>query len=204
MVAKNEYENYSVESIEEIIKNRQIVEYVNIRLNMIDRNLYNNYEFHGIKHSMNVAMLSLVILSLLDIYIENVDVLVDSALLHDIGKTNDYDEAEHGKVGAILAKKIKKKDSNYNEEKLNLLCSLIEGHCNNLYDNSIPDKYCINDRKNYRNMLKILKDADILERTRLFKNPLIDIDTITNEVSKKLRKFAINLNTGDDKYAKYR
>lgn len=204
MEAKNVYENYSIESIEELIKNRQIIEYINIRLNMIDRNLYNDYKFHGIKHSMNVGIHSLVILSLLDIYIDNVDVLVDSSLLHDIGKSDDYDDAEHGKIGAILAKKIKKKDPNYNEEKLDLLCALIEGHCNDVYDDSIPNKYFIKNKKNYRELLKILKDADILERTRLSKNPIFDMNKINNEETKKLIKFAISLNTGDDKYAKYR
>lgn len=179
-----------IQEVEEIVKTNSYRKIVEERLSLISKQYFSINKYHNIKHAKNTALFALIISNFVNVAKKDINLLIDAALLHDIGRKNDFDDLEHGRVGAQIAYDIKKGDSFYTLDTLHLLMAIIEGHCQEIYDNSIIEKYQISDVSNYRKLLQILKDADCIDRTRIIENPLILIEKINYDISKKLFLFS--------------
>lgn len=176
--------------VENLVTNNKYRQKIGERLKLIGQELFPNYNNHGIKHALNIALFAFIITNYINIPEKDINLLIDAALLHDIGRINDFDDMEHGKNGAQIAYTLKKNDSYYTSENLKLLLALIEGHTHETYDNQMIEKYKIEDVLRYKNLLQIIKDADIIDRVRLSEHPLIEMERLNFEVSKKLFLYA--------------
>lgn len=141
-------------------------EYVN---NEEHKALYEHY-FHGIRHVDNVSIFSYYIAEKEAYTQKEIYLIMEAARYHDIGRTNDWEEGNHGYAGA-------KKYEEYRKEKMELqnikiIKFLISSHdlpntneikplasqmFKDLNENSIEKLY---------NMANIIRDADALDRTR--------------------------------------
>lgn len=176
----------SIKEIEQLVEKNKYRQKIEERLSLIDKNIFSSLPNHGILHAKNTALFSLILSHYENISETDKNLLIDASLLHDIGRKNDFDDFEHGKNSAQIAYEIKKEDSFYDSNTLLFLCALIEGHCCEVYDNSMIEKYQIKDNLRYKKLLQILKDADILDRVRLSNNSLIEINRLNFEISKNL------------------
>lgn len=176
--------------VENLVINNKYRHRIGERLKLIGEQFFPSLKNHSTKHALNVALFSLIITNYASISEEDINLLIDAALLHDIGRVNDFDDVEHGKNSAQIAYTLKKNDSYYINENLKLLLALIEGHTHETYDNQIIEKYKIEDSLRYKNLLQIIKDADIIDRVRLSITPLIEIERLNFDVSKKLFLYA--------------
>lgn len=197
----NDYQ-ISVNDIEAVIQANNYRQVISDRLNLIGEQFYSKFEYHDVNHALRVALFSLVIANYIKIDKNDFNLIIDAALLHDVGRVDDYEDFNHEKLSAKIALDIKKIDSYYDVNKINLLLAIIEGHRSDVCDNLIPKSYNVEEIDKYQRLLKIIKDADILDRTRLFKISLIDINELNYEISKRLFKFAININKNDDRMKK--
>ncbi len=129
--------------------------------------LYKSY-IHGQNHIERTAVLSACLALLLDLQEREFLLCLEAAKYHDTGRIQDGEDPEHGRRGA---RKIPELCRSYTEAEQTLLQAVITAH-------SLPDReelpvfrqYCKNDidaYRTYRSMIKILKDADALDRFRL-------------------------------------
>lgn len=176
--------------IENLVTNNKYRQMIEERFKLIGLQLFPNHKNHSIDHAKNTALFALIISSFINILENERNLLIDGALLHDIGRINDFDDESHGKNGAQIAYNVKKNDDYYTSETLKLLLALIEGHTHEVYDNQIIEKYNIKDILTYKKLLQIIKDADIIDRVRLSKQPLIKLERLNYEISKKLFLYA--------------
>lgn len=156
------------------------------KCNQIDKTPIRQSGIHGIKHNDRVAMLALMIGQGEGILKEDStrerELLTTAAYYHDIGRIVDI--GPHARRSARL---IKKTELNYldgkkfNEEDKKIVQLLAEGHEGR--DDKVPKlikKYKIEqtDVEMVEKLLKVLKDADALDRSRLSINT--PIKTITD------------------------
>lgn len=138
-------------------------------------NLYDKYKnkilpeyylqgIHGVSHIKRVLYLTLKIAEHEDITGEDLDILANGAVFHDIGRENDSRDNGHGiasydktlKLGLIG-------DNPY-------LRFIIECHCIDdilAYELLNDEVYQVEDKDKAIRLYKILKDADSLDRVRL-------------------------------------
>lgn len=131
--------------------------------------LYYSY-IHGIKHILNVTFFSYLLGCNENLPPNDMDVLLEVALYHDIGRINDKEDSEHGLRGAI---KIMKQMP---DDKINVMVpalihahSLLDGEANSVFEQYFLEKAQYN---RYLTLLSIIKDADALDRFRLTPNSL--------------------------------
>lgn len=139
----------------------------------INYNLFIKSDIHSKSHCEIVAILSLLMAYRLGgIKEEDVNLLKIASLYHDIGRTNDTEDAFHG-----FASFKKLKDAgmlkNYSEEQCKIIQFLMAGHA--WHDNKLKmlfQKIGINENQEKRifDLLAILKDADAIDRLRLKDN----------------------------------
>lgn len=189
-IVNNDNFQLPIIEVENLVTNNKYRSKVEERLKLIGQSFFPNYNNHGVKHALNTALFALIITNYINIPEKDINLLIDASLLHDIGRVNDYDDIEHGKNGAQIAYTLKKNDRDYTGENLRLLLALIEGHTHETYDNQIIEKYKIENTLRYKNLLQIIKDADIIDRVRLSANPLIELERLNFEISKKLFLYA--------------
>lgn len=185
-IVNNDNFQLPIIEVENLVTNNKYRSKIEERLKLIGQSFFPNYNNHGVKHALNTALFALIITNYINIPEKDINLLIDASLLHDIGRVNDYDDIEHGKNGAQIAYTLKKNDRDYTGENLRLLLALIEGHTHETYDNQIIEKYKIENTLRYKNLLQIIKDADIIDRVRLSANPLIELERLNFEISKKL------------------
>ena len=179
----------SIQKIEKLVTEKKFRQKIEKRLSLIEENFNSELEKHGVIHAKNTALFALIISFYENLLEEDSSLLIDAALLHDIGRKNDFDDIKHGTTSALLAYNIKKHDNYYNSDSLSFLSALIEGHCYETYDNTVLEKYKIKDSRKYKKLIQIIKDADILDRIRLSKEALIDMNKLNYKISKKLFSF---------------
>lgn len=126
---------------------------------------------HGIWHIERTALWCGILCMELGVEGRMMELCTVSALYHDIGRVNEREDREHGRRGAELFKNV---FPEYTGWEGNLICALIEGHSLNDYEShEVVEKYCLNDYDSeYETLLKILKDADALDRFRLTEHSL--------------------------------
>lgn len=177
------------------------------RVNQLDLTPIKEKGIHGIKHNDRVAILSLLIGQGEGIIKEEStrerELLTMASYYHDIGRITDI--GPHAKRSARKIGKLKLKyldGKKFSEEDKKIVQLLAEGHEGN--DNKIEkllEKYQINeeDKSMTKSLLKILKDADALDRSRLTVNtPFItktDLDPkyLRLDTSKRLMEVSYGL-----------
>lgn len=120
-------------------------------------------------------------------------ILMKSAVYHDIGRTHDHTCYVHGKDSVKKLYEINgfsNIDNEYNE----ILKYIIENHCINdeTAFNNI-NKYKIQDKDRALFLLRIFKDADNLDRVRIKD---LDIKYLREAESKKLPIIAMHILNG--------
>lgn len=169
--------------------------------------LYKN-NFHGLYHSQKVCFFAYLIGIHEKLSKEDMQIVLDAAKYHDIGRESDYEEDLHGLKSAQKIDKI----INYeNKNDMYYLKAIIESH--NHADNddfrvfnnwvyqkesdelvtNVPAEPLNYDR--FKRLSNILKDADALDRFR-FSNcsAVLEEKFLRNEYSKKLMSLSKMIN----------
>ncbi len=183
-----------VDKVFEIMDENNVYDYLKENFDILDASIFPQFTNHSVKHALNVALLAMVISCFFELSDDDKKVLVDASLLHDIGRVNDYYDYYHCIIGTVIAEDILLSQQFYHDSNnLGRIKALILGHGARVYDESIF--FQSNVPINQRNilLLKILKDADILDRVRLTTQN-IDSDEINLNVTKSLFGFADYIN----------
>jgi len=122
---------------------------------IIDANISYNSNDHNEQHMLRVLILSILLAEHYKLKKSLKPTLYNAAMFHDIGRTNDFEDIEHG---ANSYKLLCKEQSNLKNDKL--LENLITYHCK---PDSEAFTFASSDEKL---MYQILKDADALDRQR--------------------------------------
>lgn len=147
-------------------------------------------EIHGLNHNIRVLLFAFIISEMEQLNEVDFNIILDSAKYHDIGRTNDLRDDEHGKRSSENLLFLKGK---YSENNFNILKTIIE--CHSIDDNeffNIAKNNKITEIDRCKKLLDILKDSDGLDRVRL-EFPYIKINLIRTETAKKLVLFAYEL-----------
>jgi len=156
------------------------------------KNLYLNIsKIHGQTHADNVSLFATYIALCEGISQSDISLLQEAAIYHDIGRISDYDDNNHGELGAI---KYLKMVSPNNE-----VAFLIESHATKLELNDLANKYKIltSRRRTLFSLVNIIRDADALDRTRFrLTKPSnnLDISYLKTNSSQKIIRAALELN----------
>ena len=147
---------------------------------------------HGVLHTKRVLLLSLILSDLEKLSVHDASILVYCSLFHDIGRTHDYEDAEHGIKSLKKINKAKKDIVGLSKDNLNIANFIIENHAiddvrgiSNLQANTK-----ITDKERALKVYSIFKDADGLDRLRLGD---LDISYLRTESAKKLPLVASQL-----------
>ena len=156
--------------------------------NIQTKRLYKS-NMHGINHNIRVAIFVYILANFEDVSIREFEMLIDCAKYHDIGRTDDRMDYNHGLRSAKKLNFL----SNYNQEELNLMKTIIT--CHSMEDNEI-DKYIqiykVKDINKCKKLFNILKDADGLDRVRL-PYPKVHIDLLRTGTAKRIVLFAFEM-----------
>lgn len=171
----------------------------NINISIKYLELY-KFQFHGIHHSQKVMLFSYLIGKHENLNSDEMKILMDASLYHDIGRTNEAEDSVHGLISANKFEKLFKNDPFYTDiNKINLLKAIADVHSVDdkksdfTFENyDLPEEL----KSTYEILYKILKDADALDRTRF---PLISSEFVKEEFlrfnySKDLIDFACKVN----------
>ena len=148
---------------------------------------FNPWGIHGVLHAKRVLFLSLILAHINKLSLDDVNVLVQASLYHDIGRTGDGVCYEHGRnsfrkmTSQGLVKMVGLEDEG-------ILQFVVENHC-------IKDAAAIKGISNYRlsnhdraiHLFKLFKDCDNLDRVRLGD---LDVRHLRNQHSPGLVKVA--------------
>ncbi len=182
-------ENFEVSDVLKYINERDILPFLTHNLSLIDKYVFPEFNKHNLIHFCNVALLSLTMAEYYNIDPNLKKILTDAALLHDIGRIDDVYDYYHNIVGASLVPDVLIKQEFYqNRENLNLVQALVYGHNKSPYDYLPFIKYNLEPCANYTLLLKILRDADILDLIRI-KVINFNPDKLCLKISKSLIEF---------------
>lgn len=137
--------------------------------NLNDKILYHS-QVHGVKHILNVTFFSFLIACNENMSANDMGILLETALYHDIGRNDDMEDSDHGHRGA------KKILMHISDNKMDMIIPAVI-HAHSLLDEEayqIFRQYNIEKSQyaRYSKILSIIKDADALDRFRLRPNSL--------------------------------
>lgn len=187
------------EDILNIINNSKLKKDFYDQIHNTNLSLYPDSFMHGVFHAHRTCLFAFILANLLNLNEEEIDLLITSSLLHDIGRTSDTESNNHGLIGAQRVKNL----AIYleNPEKQKMLQFLIEGHDLDFEETILAAKlkeYDIKETESALRMLSILKDSDALDRTRFTvygsSKAALNPFYLINKPSHKLIVFAQNLN----------
>lgn len=162
-------------------------------LKTIKKGVLYNSKLHGYYHSKRVLFFSYIIAKHEKLDKKDFQIIIDAALYHDIGRVNDKEDSLHGLRGALEIEKVVDHPLYKDKENLNLLKAIIEGHSvDDKKKNSFIKKYNLTQINRYYKLYNILKDADALDRKRLFDD--LDEDFLRLNISRTLIKLAGKVN----------
>lgn len=117
------------------------------------------YGDHGVGHTRRVLYLAMKLADKCGLNDENKKLLAIACCYHDIGRTNDWTDDDHGKKSAEKFLKMELNKRHWlNDKELEIVLDLIVFH-------SLDDKWWIREGDELL-MYQILKDADALDRLR--------------------------------------
>ena len=121
---------------------------------------------HGLSHTRRVLFLSLILSWMEGLTETDQDLLCQAAIYHDIGRSNDNFDPEHGRESykKILRNKLIKAEVQEQE----MLRFIIENHCiSDRQARQLLTNYGGNDPEHLFKLYLIFKDADGLDRIRI-------------------------------------
>lgn len=137
---------------------------------------YKESGIHGIGHIERVLLLSFYLfICLRDVfYLNKTDLIVIlfSAAYHDVGRFGDKEDENHGKKSADIFSGLGKVED---VSMVNDICEIIIAHSLREYTleyYTIKSDYDIHEKRYI--LLRLLRDADILDRVRFFSNLGLD------------------------------
>lgn len=190
-------------------------EYLKIINGIKEDQLYKS-KIHGLFHSEKVCLFAFIIAKRLELNETDMQIIIDAALYHDIGRQNDTNDSIHGYASAYRIDRVLDNKIYKDEENLNMLKSIIDSHSvdDEHSDNSFGyyfdyegDKGLI-DGPIYDRFIRlnnILKDADGLDRNRFVDGYCFGLDErfLRLAESKKLIQLSREINDlYTDNYAK--
>lgn len=121
---------------------------------------------HGLTHTRHVLFMALLLGWLTNSDLKDLKVLAETALYHDIGRSNDNFDPEHGKKSYAKAEELNLFEVTGQEK--SLVRFLIETHCiNDRQGIRLLDRRPDLDRDRALHLFKVFKDADGLDRLRI-------------------------------------
>ncbi len=153
-----------------------LIEYIN----QIDYEKLYPSIIHGYNHSIKVVLFSYILCKMYNVNSIDMQIALDAAAYHDIGRCNDDEDLIHGENSAELIEPANlNKSIVYNDIiNLKLLKAVITAHSLDDKDKDLVySKYFNEDvYSRYTILWKILKDADALDRTRFIndKSSMLD------------------------------
>ena len=155
--------------------------------------------FHGLHHSEKVLLFAYMLGINYDLSKIDMQILIDAAIYHDIGRFDETEDAFHGLNSARKIEKVVDSEIYQDEQNLAILKAICDGHSrNDKYINLVADDYGITEENlnRYQLLYKILKDADALDRTRFMKTStaVLNEKFLRFPFSKQLVEFANIIN----------
>ena len=168
--ARLQLDTINYEKIIKLMKEKGIYQEFENELNNFEEVkelMQNDTNLHGINHVVRVLFNSYAIMTLENVSKEDKKIIREAVKLHDIGRTRDGEDREHGAKGALKARKILE-DKGYSKEEIDEICFIIKEHSLPAQKNeedleNLPDEL----KRIYRYHLNIVKDADKLDRIRI-------------------------------------
>lgn len=151
-------------------------EYLDIVSKIKVERLYKS-KIHGIYHSEKVCLFAFIIAKGLNLNEVDMQIIIDAALYHDIGRQNDSNDTIHGFSSAYLIDSVIDSDIYKDANNLKTLKAIIDSHSvnDNKSDKSFSYYFEVFDEEKFKNhpmysrfelLNKVLKDADGLDRNR--------------------------------------
>ena len=145
--------------------------------NALDTSVLYQSRIHGSGHIERTILLGAMISQTLELSAHECRMLLLCCSYHDIGRSNDFRDTEHGNVAAkkLMASNMKRKFSGYSAEDFRIMQAAITLH--SMSDKEIDNvaHRCgleVRSMDRYYRIAKCLKDSDNLDRVRLH-----DLDT---------------------------
>lgn len=153
-------------------------------------------KIHGLPHNEKVAMFTFIMGTIYECNREELDILLEAAYYHDVGRIFEKSESLHGKKSAQI----------YSEEKMcshdrknRIIMFIMEGH--SLNDSELDDlliEYRLKDFEDISlKLIRILKDADALDLVRLTMNSFhskLNPDLFRNSAPLNMLKLSHQIN----------
>lgn len=164
-------DSYDLYRLVELTRDTKYERFLNVLDRIKTKYLYKSKVgnlIHGPNHIERVLFYSNLLAIFNHLNDEDYKILMDAAIYHDSGRSNDYDDNFHGCQSAILLDTILRNDTFYQqEENLNLVKAIVDFHCKDDSQlNSILEDYNIKDQSRAKTLAFLLKDADALDRVR--------------------------------------
>lgn len=132
--------------------------------------------FHGLHHSQKTCFFAFLIGKNLNLSIDDLKIVLDAAIYHDIGRENDVEDSIHGFTTAIKMDSERDSYGDFYKNDLNFtyLKAICDMHClDDCRMKRIFEGYELEnpniDYEKFEMLAKILKDADALDRARFKK-----------------------------------
>ncbi|MEQ8173994.1 MAG: hypothetical protein ABRQ26_02910 [Syntrophomonadaceae bacterium] len=121
---------------------------------------------HGLAHTCHVLLMALLLGWLTNSDLNDLKILAETALYHDIGRSNDNFDPEHGKASYEKATNLHLFQTPDQEK--SLVRFLIETHCmDDKTGMRLLDEWPDVDRERALHLFRVFKDADGLDRVRI-------------------------------------
>ena len=123
--------------------------------------------------------------------IENLELLFNATLYHDIGKTIGATNEEHGKIGSQEVYKYL--ENTLDEKSMKIVSSLIKTHASENEIVELSGEFSEEEKRKIQELSDILKDADALDRNRLnypVHMGVCDENKLRTKEARKILKFS--------------
>lgn len=198
----NKYKNYTsykqleLSEIIDMINNSEDSDLLFDKIRSVRYDLLTGDKIHGIPHNEKVALFSFIMGIIYECNREELDILLEAAYYHDIGRTVERSETLHGKKSAEIyaAENLCK----YNRKE-RIIRFIIEGHSLNDSDlNDLIKDYHLEEVEEIAmKLIRILKDSDALDLVRLTINSptsKLNPDLLRNSVALNMLKLTHQIN----------
>lgn len=147
-----------------------------------DKHFLNPESIHGVLHAKRVLLLAYIIGLYEELDDNDMEIVLNAAKYHDIGRTNDNYDEMHGILSFNKMFQLELVDKEM--EDIHILQFIMENHCiDDKKGLANLEKYPIEDKNRAIWLYQILKDADGLDRVRLGD---LDINYLRLPISKRL------------------
>ena len=152
--------------IKELLGSKYCRAYISLLLDLKSDRLYKNSIKHGIDHILRVSLFAGYIALKEGLDLQDFKLAVLGALYHDIGRLDDTEDEAHGSRASTL---IEEFITDLSDEDMTILKAIIKIHSmDDGLMNIVFDSYNIHNIERAKILTNVLKDADALDRVRLY------------------------------------